>query len=57
MKEIRNLFTRLNKDYGITFLISSHIMGEIEQTADTIGLMKDGELIEELKYHVYSISC
>jgi ABC-2 type transport system ATP-binding protein len=48
MKEVRNLFMMLNKDYGITFLISSHIMGEIEQIADTIGFMKDGSLIEEL---------
>ncbi len=31
----------------MTLFISSHIIGEIEQIADTIGMIKDGKLIEE----------
>ena len=38
----------LNKEYGITILISSHILGEIEQIADTIGIINNGRLIEEV---------
>ncbi|PGL72952.1 ABC transporter ATP-binding protein [Bacillus sp. AFS055030] len=48
IKEFRNLFQMLSKDYGITLLISSHILGEIEQIADTIGVIKDGTLVEEV---------
>ena len=48
IKEFRNLFQMLSKDYGITLLISSHILGEIEQIADTIGVIKEGILIEEV---------
>ncbi|WP_042477726.1 ABC transporter ATP-binding protein [Bacillus ndiopicus] len=48
IKEFRNLFQKLSKDYGMTLLISSHILGEIEQIADTIGVIKDGKLIKEV---------
>lgn len=46
--EIRDLLEMLNRDYGITILISSHILSEIEQIADTIGVMNNGRLIEEV---------
>ena len=48
IKELRILFKTLKEDYGITILISSHILGEIEQIADTIGIIKDGQLIKEV---------
>lgn len=48
IKEFRNLFQMLSKDYGMTLLISSHILGEIEQIADTIGVIKNGTLLEEV---------
>ena len=48
IKEFRNLFQMLSKDYGMTLLISSHILAEIEQIADTIGVIKDGILIDEV---------
>lgn len=47
IKAIRNLFKMLNQEYGMTLFISSHIIGEIEQVADTIGIIKGGKLIEE----------
>ena len=48
IKELRNLFKMLSKEYGITILLSSHILGEIEQMADTIGVINNGRLIEEV---------
>jgi ABC-2 type transport system ATP-binding protein len=48
IKELRNLFKMLSKEYGITILLSSHILGEIEQIADTIGVINNGKLIEEV---------
>lgn len=48
IKELRNLFQMLCREYGMTLLISSHILGEIEQIADTIGVISDGKLIKEV---------
>ena len=47
IKEIRDLLKRLSHDYGTTILISSHILSEIENIADVIGVMDNGVLIEE----------
>lgn len=47
IKAMRKLFKMLNQEYGMTLFISSHIIGEIEQVADTIGIIKGGELMEE----------
>ncbi|GED03177.1 ABC transporter ATP-binding protein [Bacillus atrophaeus] len=48
IKEIRHLFQVLSKEYGMTLLISSHMLSEIEQIADTIGVIRDGRLLEEV---------
>ena len=48
IKEIRDLLKMLCKEYGITILISSHILAEIEQIADTIGVINKGRLMEEV---------
>ena len=48
IKELRDLFQMLCREYGITMLISSHILGEIEQIADTIGVISEGKLIKEV---------
>ncbi|WP_342565259.1 ABC transporter ATP-binding protein [Paenibacillus sp. FSL R7-0345] len=48
IKELREVFRMLSREYGMTLLISSHILGEVEQIADTIGVIKDGVLLEEV---------
>lgn len=48
IKEFRNLFKSLSKEHGITILVSSHILGEIEQIADTIGVINKGRLVEQV---------
>lgn len=45
--EIRSLLKRLNKELGTSVLISSHILSEVEQIADTVGVLKQGLLICE----------
>jgi ABC-2 type transport system ATP-binding protein len=48
IKDMRDLIRTLNKEYGITFLLSSHILGEIEQVADRIGVIRQGQLVDEV---------
>ena len=48
IKEIRDLLKKLSHEFGITILISSHILSEIENIADVIGFMDNGVLIEEI---------
>ena len=46
--EIREFLLKLCKDEGVTIFISSHVLDEIEQLADIIGVMHEGRLIEEV---------
>lgn len=48
IKDMRDLIRMLNKEYGITFLLSSHILGEIEQIVDRVGVIQNGELVNEV---------
>lgn len=48
IQQIRALIQKLSVEKGTTVLISSHILSEIEQMADTIGIIDHGRLIEEL---------
>lgn len=45
---MRDFFIELVKEHGMTLLISSHILTEIEHIADTIGIIKDGTIVKEV---------
>lgn len=45
---MRDLFRRLRDEWGISLLISSHLLSEVEQVADTIGVINGGKLIHEV---------
>ena len=46
--EIRNLLKHLNQEYGMTILISSHILEELSHTASQFILIEKGKIMEEL---------
>ncbi len=48
IKEVRNLIKTLNKEYGMTILISSHILEELYNTATDFIFIDKGHIIEEL---------
>ena len=48
MKQIRDLLKTLCEEYGITIMVSSHILSEIESIADTIGVIHHGMMIKEI---------
>ena len=45
IEEIRELIKALPQKYGMTVMISSHILSEIDQVASSIGIINHGELI------------
>jgi ABC-2 type transport system ATP-binding protein len=48
--EMRELILRLNREQGMTVLISSHILSEVEQMCDRIAILNRGSLICEGKW-------
>ena len=46
--EIRELILKLNRDYQITVLISSHILDELSQLATHYGFVDKGHLVKEI---------
>ena len=46
--EIRNLLKLLNREYGMTILVSSHILEELYQTASHFIVIDKGKILEEL---------
>lgn len=46
--EMRELLKRLNRENGITILISSHILSELHLLATHFGIIHKGELLEQL---------
>lgn len=48
MRQIRELVERLCREYGMTLLISSHILSEVGSIADTVGIIHHGRLVKEV---------
>ena len=49
MKQIRDLLKMLSSEYGITIMISSHILTEVESIADTVGIIHHGRMMKEIR--------
>ena len=47
MREMRLLFRQLVDQDGITILLSSHLLSEMQQVTDRIGVIADGRLVLE----------
>lgn len=45
IQEIRGLIKRLPQEQGITVVVSSHLLSEIEQMADTVGIIRQGQMV------------
>ena len=46
--DIRNLVKRLRDEYNMTVIVSSHILGELEHTADRFGIINEGVVVKEI---------
>jgi ABC-2 type transport system ATP-binding protein len=45
MQEIRELVSSLPQQYDMTVMVSSHLLGEIDQMATAVGIINHGELV------------
>ena len=48
IRQMRDLLLRLNRERGLTILISSHILGELSKIATRYGIIQQGRLVEQL---------
>ena len=47
IKDVRAIIAKLNEKYGVTIMISSHILSELQKVANHYGFLKNGVLIQE----------
>ena len=47
IKEVREILVRMREEKGITILISSHILEELDKVADCYGVINEGTLLDE----------
>ena len=57
IKEIRDVLLRLNKEKGITILISSHLLEELSKLVTCYGIINDGRLIEQISAEQLEANC
>ena len=55
--EIRELILKLNREYGITILISSHILDELAKLATHFGFIDNGQIIKEISASELDAAC
>lgn len=46
--EFREVMLRLNRELGMTILISSHILGELSRISTHYGIIKDGAMVRQM---------
>lgn len=49
IRQIRDLIKKMSEKYGVTVVISSHILDELQKVVTHVGFLKDGNLIRECK--------
>ena len=55
--EVREMILRLNKEKGITILISSHILDELSRLATHYGFVERGRVIKEMSAEELEAAC
>ena len=48
IREMRELLLQLNRERGLTILVSSHILGELSKIATRYGIIQQGRMVEQI---------
>ncbi|MDF2714094.1 MAG: transporter ATP-binding protein [Paenibacillus sp.] len=51
IQEIRELIKEMPRQHGMTVLVSSHLLGEVEQMAGTVGIIREGKMVYQDTIH------
>jgi ABC-type multidrug transport system, ATPase component len=57
MRIVRETLIELNREEGVTILISSHVLGELSKIATHYGIIRNGTLIKEMHESEMSEEC
>lgn len=57
ISELRETFRKLNKERGITFIISSHILSELYLTANRFLIIDHGRVLKEITKEELDLEC
>ena len=57
IRQIRDLLLSLARNQGMTILISSHILSEVEQVAGRVGVLVDGTIAQEVSMSEIRETC
>lgn len=57
IRQMRELCLSLARESGMTILISSHILSEIEHVADRVGVLVDGSIVQEVSMNEVRKNC
>ena len=57
MKDVRDIILRINQERGVTFFISSHLLGELEKISTIYGIIRYGILTEEIRSEELAERC
>lgn len=55
--EMREIILKLNREYGITVLISSHILDELSRLATYFGFIDNGQMVKEISASELEAAC
>ena len=53
--DIRHMIKRFRDEFGMTVIVSSHILGELENTADRFGIVHEGIIAKEITQEELSV--
>lgn len=56
-RTLRELMVQLNRERGMTVVISSHILDQLERICHTYGVIKDGRMVRELSAQEVDEAC
>ncbi|MGN0612294.1 MAG: ABC transporter ATP-binding protein [Porcipelethomonas sp.] len=57
IKQIRDTIININQEKGVTFLISSHLLGELSKISTRYGIINNGQLVEEITAQELEAGC
>lgn len=57
ISDMRKVFYKLNKEYNITILISSHILSELYTVANKFCIINQGKIVKELAKEELDLEC